>query len=148
MRRMSDPHALYRDVLLAHNRAPRRWGRLDDATHRAEGFNRSCGDQLECALRVEDGVITDLRWRGEASAIVVASASLLGDLLVGAPTARVAALRDAMSAMLAGAEPSPELGPLAALAELRKYKARHQSALLPFATVLAALRGEAAVSTD
>jgi nitrogen fixation NifU-like protein len=148
MQAMNDPQSLYRDVVLAHNRAPRRWGRLDAATHHAEGVNRSCGDALHASLRVHDGLIDDLRWDGEASAIVVATASMLGDLVVGAAPERVATLRDAMQAMLSGADPAPALGPLAALAGLRDYKARHKSALLPFATLLAALRGEAVTTTE
>jgi nitrogen fixation NifU-like protein len=148
MQAMTDPQALYRDVVLAHNRAPARWGRLADASHDAEGVNRSCGDTLHATLRMRDGVIEDLGWDGEASAIVVATASMLGDLVVGGPAERVAALRDSMLAMLGGADPDPALGALAALAGLRDYKARHKSALLPFATLLAALRGEATATTE
>lgn len=148
MQAMTDPQTIYRDVVLAHNRAPARWGRLDEPTHRADGVNRSCGDALHATVRVRDGAIEDLRWDGESSAIVVATASMLGDLVVGAPVERVAALREAMLAMLAGAEPDPSLGALAALAGLRDYKARHKSALLPFATLLAALRGEATTTTE
>lgn len=145
---MGVAESLYRDVVLAHNRAPRRFGSLDGATHRAEGVNRSCGDTLAVALRVVDGRIVDLRWSGEASAIVVATASMLGDLVIGAETARVAALQDDLAAMLAGAEPAAALGPLAALAALRGYKARHKAALLPFATMIAALRGEPQTTTE
>ena len=37
---------LYRDVIVDHNRSPRNRGPLPGATHRAEGNNPLCGDQL------------------------------------------------------------------------------------------------------
>jgi nitrogen fixation NifU-like protein len=39
----ADPKALYQELILDHNRKPRNFGTLDDATHRAEGHNPLCG---------------------------------------------------------------------------------------------------------
>jgi nitrogen fixation NifU-like protein len=42
----------------------------------------------------------------------------------------------------------PQLDTLNALLELRRYPARHKCALLPFATLAAALDGERRVTTE
>ena len=37
---------LYQQVILDHNRSPRNFGELADATHHADGHNPLCGDRL------------------------------------------------------------------------------------------------------
>lgn len=141
---------LYRDTVLAHNRAPRRFGALADATHRADGENALCGDHLHCALRVDDCRIADLRFTGEACAIAIASASMLGDLVIDRDLAHVRALRDRFATWLgAGEAPADDaLGELVAFAELRRYPSRQACALLAFDTLEAALRGDARASSQ
>ena len=56
---------LYQRVVLEHNRAPRRFGRLEQPTHAAERANARCGDRLRCELQVREGRIEDLRFDGE-----------------------------------------------------------------------------------
>ena len=69
---------LYRELILDHARKPRNFGRLDDATHTAEGINPLCGDKLHLYLVVDpDGKIADARFEGSGCAISMASASLL-----------------------------------------------------------------------
>ena len=41
---------LYQDVVMDHKRSPRHFGALAQATHRARGFNPSCGDEIEVAV--------------------------------------------------------------------------------------------------
>ena len=38
---------LYRELILDHARSPRHFGKLDGATHSAEGINHLCGDKLK-----------------------------------------------------------------------------------------------------
>ena len=45
-----DSKQLYQEVILDHNRKPRNWGALADATHQAEGHNPLCGDHLSVTL--------------------------------------------------------------------------------------------------
>ena len=37
---------LYQELILEHNRAPRNFRRMDDASGQAEGRNPLCGDHL------------------------------------------------------------------------------------------------------
>ena len=43
---MSDLRDLYQEVILDHTKHPRNFGTLEHATHRAQGRNPLCGDQL------------------------------------------------------------------------------------------------------
>ena len=49
---MADTRQLYQEVILDHNRKPRNWGSLPDATHKAEGVNPLCGDRLHVDVKL------------------------------------------------------------------------------------------------
>ena len=70
---------LYRELILDHARKPRHFGRLEAATHTADGINPLCGDKLRLYLELDDNVIQDATFEGSGCAISVASASLLTD---------------------------------------------------------------------
>lgn len=141
--------ALYRDIVLAHHRAPRRNGELAGASHASDGVNALCGDSLRIELRVgADGRIADYGFRGECCAITTATASLLGDAVLGLSATEIEPLQGAFAALISGEEPALPLGELAALGELARYPARRKCALLPWATLTAALRGEARTTTE
>ena len=72
-----DSKQLYQEIILDHNKKPRNWGSLDDATHRAEGLNPLCGDHIWVALKVDDGLIENIVFEGQSCAICKASASMM-----------------------------------------------------------------------
>lgn len=75
---------MYRENILDHGKNPRNQGVLDPADIDFEGHNPLCGDRLRLTLRVDaDERITEVGWDGEGCAISQASASMLGELLVG-----------------------------------------------------------------
>jgi nitrogen fixation protein NifU and related proteins len=76
---------LYRELILEHAKHPHNAGTLEapDVTH--EEHNPLCGDRVRIDLRIEDGVIADVRFSGRGCAISQASASLLTDELRGMP---------------------------------------------------------------
>ena len=132
------PSTLYSDIVLAHNRAPRNCGCLDDATHHGVAENAMCGDQLELSLRMRDGVIQAAMFDGESCAITTACASMLTEALRGAEAAYVAALREEVQAMFRSGPAARD--DFAAFAELCHHPARQRCALLPFDAALAALK--------
>ena len=131
---------LYQRGVLEHNRAPRRFGRLERPTHAADHANPRCGDRLHCELEVRDGRIADLRFEGDACAVAIATASMLGEVACGASGAEVAALGERLAALWRGAAEDPALGELNALAALARFPERRHCAELPFAAIAAALR--------
>lgn len=64
---MSDLRDLYQEVIFDHNRHPRNFGRLEGADHVAEGHNPLCGDTVKVYLKLENGVVADLRFEGAAA---------------------------------------------------------------------------------
>ena len=135
---------LYRDVIVDHNRRPRNRGALPGATHRAEGNNPLCGDQLRVFLEMKDDRIGELRFEGTGCAISTASASLMSEAVKGKSRAEAAELFGAVHRMLTGdATGAAGLGKLAALAGVREFPARGKCASLCWHTLNAALAGEA-----
>lgn len=75
---------MYREIILDHGKNPRNHGVLEPADIDFEGLNPLCGDRLRLTLRVdENDRITEIGWTGEGCAISQASASLLGEKILG-----------------------------------------------------------------
>jgi nitrogen fixation protein NifU and related proteins len=142
---------LYRDVILDHNRQPRNFGRLQDATSSAEGHNPLCGDQLSLTVRLDGERIEDIRFEGKGCAISTASASLMTEAVKGKDRAAAHSLFERVHALLTRPEGAPDasLGKLAALSGVREFPARVKCASLCWHTLNAALEhGPTSVSTE
>src|ERR1700753_17554 len=75
---------LYQEVILDHSRHPRHFGPLEDATHKAEGYNPLCGDRVTVMLVLgPDRRVADLKVEGKGGAISQASASMMTEMLAG-----------------------------------------------------------------
>ncbi|MFN7784352.1 MAG: iron-sulfur cluster assembly scaffold protein [Lysobacterales bacterium] len=139
---MSNP---YRSAILDHSRAPHRRGALAQATHCGCGENALCGDSLSVQLCVEAGRIVDYAFEAEACAIVVATASMLGDALVGHAPTQLEVIEADLRRLLGQIPPEPDealavrLGALADLAEMRALPRRHRCVTLALEAVRAAL---------
>ncbi len=79
----------YRENILDHYKNPRNHGHIDDPSAVAEGVNPLCGDELAIELKVEDGVVTDVRYNGRGCAISQAAASMLSDAVKGKPVSEL-----------------------------------------------------------
>jgi nitrogen fixation NifU-like protein len=75
----------YRENILDHYKNPRNHGHIDHPSAVAEGVNPLCGDELAIELKVEDGIVTDVRYNGRGCAISQAAASMLSDAVKGKP---------------------------------------------------------------
>ncbi len=74
---------MYRELILEHYKHPHNAGTLDAPDISHEETNPLCGDRIKIDLRIENGIITDVRFLGRGCAISQASASLLTDELRG-----------------------------------------------------------------
>ncbi len=79
----------YRENILDHYKNPRYHVHFDDPSAVAEGVNPLCGDELAIELKVEDGVVTDVRYNGRGCAISQAAASMLSDAVKGKPVSEL-----------------------------------------------------------
>jgi nitrogen fixation protein NifU and related proteins len=82
----------YRDYILEHYRHPRNFGKLEHSDATAEDVNPLCGDQIRMELKVDDGVVSDVRFSGKGCAISQASASMLTERVKGMKLSDVATL--------------------------------------------------------
>jgi nitrogen fixation protein NifU and related proteins len=80
---------LYRDFILDHYRNPRNAGTIEDADASFEDINPLCGDKIRMDLKVRDGIVTDVKFRGRGCAISQASASLLTEQIKGKPLGEI-----------------------------------------------------------
>ncbi|GBC71383.1 Iron-sulfur cluster assembly scaffold protein IscU [Candidatus Calditenuaceae archaeon HR02] len=69
--------------ILDHYRNPRNYGELLDADIRVKDSNPLCGDVVEMHIKVRDGVVEDIKFRGKGCAISQASASMLTERVRG-----------------------------------------------------------------
>jgi nitrogen fixation NifU-like protein len=143
---------LYREVILDHNRQPRNFGVLEDADHVIEGVNPLCGDKMTLYVKVRDGNIQDIKFKGTGCAISVASSSLMTERVKGATVRASLELFDKVHDLLTGASETPpaDLDKLAALAGVREYPTRVKCASLGWHALKAALsnRDDRPVSTE
>lgn len=65
------------EVILDHNRKPRNFREMGEATHKARGHNPLCGDEVDVFLMVEEGVVKEVSFTGVGCAISKASASMM-----------------------------------------------------------------------
>ena len=148
---MSDLRDLYQEVIFDHYKRPRNRGVLEEASHRAEGYNPLCGDRVTIYLKVEDGIVRDATFEGAGCAIATASASLMTEALKGRKLDEVETLFRGFHGMVTDASASapPELGKLEVLAGVREFPARVKCATLAWHTLNAALaKRQQPVSTE
>ena len=81
--------SLYKEIVLDHYKNPHNFGELDPADYTAEDSNPLCGDQIRMDLRVDDGIVTDVKFNGRGCAVSIASASILTDMVLGRPLEEV-----------------------------------------------------------
>ena len=76
---------MYSPQVLDHFEHPRNAGELPYASARIQVENPVCGDVLELAIKIENGKITDARFRARGCVASVACASRLTEMLQGSP---------------------------------------------------------------
>ena len=149
---MSDLTDLYQEVILDHNRRPRNFRALPDATRVANGHNPLCGDKLRLYLRLDGDRIADISFEGSGCAISKASASLMTDAVKGQTIDDATSLFDKFHSIVTTpidqAIDEESVGKLAVLAGVREFPARVKCASLAWHTLKAALAGQDLAKTE
>lgn len=140
---MQDLHDLYQEVILDHNKRPRNFGPLPDATQSARGHNPLCGDKLTLSLKIDGDRIEKVSFEGSGCAISKASASLMTDAIKGRTIDDATRLFDLFHQMVTTPIDQPidedAVGKLAVLGGVREFPARVKCASLAWHTLKAAL---------
>jgi nitrogen fixation NifU-like protein len=80
---------IYEEDILDHYENPSNYGTLENPDISHEEDNPLCGDQIRIDLKVEDGMIADVRFSGHGCTISQAAASMLTEEIKGRPLEEV-----------------------------------------------------------
>jgi len=74
---------LYSEKVMDHFRNPRNVGKLDDADGVGEVGNAKCGDIMKIYIKVEDNIITDVKFNTFGCGSAIASSSMATEMIKG-----------------------------------------------------------------
>lgn len=75
----------YSEKVMEHFAHPHNVGKLDDANGIGEVGNAKCGDIMKMYLKIEDGIIKDVKFNTYGCASAIATSSMATDLIKGKP---------------------------------------------------------------
>ena len=81
--------ALYSEKVMDHFRNPRNVGVIEDANGIGEVGNAKCGDIMKMYLKIEDGVVQDVKFETFGCGSAIASSSMATELIKGQPLSQV-----------------------------------------------------------
>lgn len=76
---------LYSEKVMDHFTNPRNVGTMDNADGVGEVGNAKCGDIMKIFLKIEDGVITDVKFSTFGCGSAIASSSMATEMIKGKP---------------------------------------------------------------
>jgi len=133
----ADLHAL----LLEHTKRPHNRRDLADPSHRGEGSNPLCGDQVQVALTISNGVVRDVAFKGRGCSVCIASASLMTDCVMAMSTQDVRRLCARLRRWIDGEDTIWSVPPtLAPLELIRAHSVRRRCLALAWEALADALR--------
>ncbi len=136
---------LYQQALKQHNSNPVGLSKPIQATHTADGYNASCGDEITFSLELSSDHknIIDISFECDCCAICKASASALCAVSEGRDTDFLKQQTDLLIQLLGLAQPHVTIEnfekQLEFLLPIKKHISRHNCALLPWQTALEAI---------
>lgn len=149
---MSDLRELYQQVILDHNKNPRNFHEMDDATSKVDGYNPLCGDHYTIFVKVDSDTVAEVSFTGSGCAISKASASVMSAMLKGKSKREVESLFETFHRLVTGDASglsAADLGRLAAFSGVSEFPARVKCATLAWHTLRSALEGkEEKVTTE
>ena len=140
---MADAHG-YDELVMDHIRNARAYRVLEDATHRANGINPLCGDEMTVYVRISADRLDEMSYQCSCGGVSMASASMMSEYVREQNVAQLAISVPAFSAaLLKHAEPPAvaDDDPMrhALLKTVRDLPSRTPCAALPWAILVAAL---------
>lgn len=77
--------ALYSDTVMDHFRNPRNIGSMENPDAVGEVGNAKCGDIMRIYLKIEDEIITDVKFETFGCGSAIASSSMATEMIKGKP---------------------------------------------------------------
>ena len=128
---------LKRDIILEHYQSPFHKGLVDNDNYiKVNGRNASCVDYIDVMVLLEDDVIIDARFDGDACAICTSAASIMIKTLIGKNITEAKDIVNNYNNMINEKEyDSSKLEELIVYDTVYKQPNRKNCALLPFRAV-------------
>ncbi len=76
---------MYSEKVMDHFAHPRNVGEIEDASGVGEVGNAKCGDVMKMFLKIEDGTITDVKFKTFGCGAAIATSSMATELIKGRP---------------------------------------------------------------
>lgn len=83
---------LYSEKVMDHFRNPRNVGEIENADGVGEVGNAKCGDIMKMYLKIDDGIIRDVKFETFGCGSAIASSSMATEMIKGKPVAEAMAL--------------------------------------------------------
>jgi len=80
---MSDVRSLYSEKVMDHFRNPRNVGEIDNPDGTGHVGNPVCGDIMELYIKVDDGIITDAKFKTFGCGAAIATSSMVTEIVKG-----------------------------------------------------------------
>lgn len=149
---MSDLNELYQSIILDHNRRPRNFGELAEATGHAHGKNPLCGDDVNVWVRINNDRIEDIAFKGVGCAISRAAASMMTAAVKGKTRAEAEELFGRFHSVVTGKVAQEEAEAMeksiAVFSGVSRFPVRVKCAALPWHTLRAAMEGETDATSE
>lgn len=143
---MAGNRPLYEQVILEHNKKPRNFREMPDATRKLRGHNPLCGDRFTVFIKMNGDVIDDISFSGEGCAISKSSASVMTTLVKGKTRKEAEEMFASFHKLVTSPPDAPvdeeKAGRLAVFAGVREFPVRIKCATLAWHTLVAALDGK------
>ena len=81
--------ALYSEKVMDHFLHPRNVGVIEDANAIGEVGNAKCGDIMKMYLKIEDGIVQDVKFETFGCGSAIASSSMATEMIKGKPLSEV-----------------------------------------------------------
>jgi len=92
---------LKRSIILEHYQHPKNKGLIEDDSYILVNMNNeSCIDEVNVMMKVEDNIVQDIHFDGEACAICTSSTSIMVDTLIGKTVEEAEDIIDNFEAMI------------------------------------------------
>lgn len=141
---------MYQQIILDHNKNPKNFKKLEDATHTSEGYNPLCGDRVNIFLHVDNNKVDDIGFQGSGCAISKASASVMTTLVKDKTIEEAKTLFKKFQEVITGKDSGGDLATLdkmAIFAGVREFPVRVKCAALAWHTLIEAFESDNKVVT-